>query len=206
MKKIRYIISISCLLIVSALTGCSTNMFSKAAGGAAAGAVSASFVGGVTDLILDGEINTDRLARNMVGGAVGGATAGAVVGHRQDQQEAQRAAQEADKKKEADKELIKKIGKENYAALNDLLNYKHEEAFRRTLKSTKSRNEEQKKAGYAIQALIDKDRGNKEGMNEAIDALLEINSDITRKEAEKGLKQLSSALNDERRAQGIRKP
>ena len=204
MKKILLFINtvLSCLLIALATTSCSTNMFNNAAGGAATGAVSASFVGGVTDLILYGKVNTDRLARNMVGGAVGGATAGAIVGAKQDQATPQAPAEQ----QEADTNWSKEMGKENYAALNDLLNYNYKDAYRKTLKTTKSTNEEQKEAGYAIQALIDKDRGNTEGMNAAIDTFLELNSDFDRVQTEEALTQLTSDLNDERSVQGIRKP
>ena len=200
---------ISGVIALCIVSGCSTNMGNKAAGGAAAGAASASFVGAVTDLILHGKVNTDRLVHNAVSGAVGGATAGAIVGHKQDQQAAQQQQQQVARNQPdaGVAELTAKIGRDNYAALEALVNYEHADAYKRSLKAVRSGNKSYKEAGLVIQALIDKDRGNDKGVESAIEALLEINESVTDEEAAlKGLDELQRKLKDERRAQGISKP
>ncbi len=66
MKKSINIVSIVALTgIIMINSGCLTEML----GGAAGGALSASFVGATTDLILHGEINSDTLARNATSGS-----------------------------------------------------------------------------------------------------------------------------------------
>lgn len=203
------ITSAGCAVLVS---GCSTNMLSKGVGGAAAGATSASLLGAVTDLVIDGEVNTSRLQRNLVSGALAGGTAGAVVGHQQDQQQAAQqktpAAKPAPTPPRMDvKKLTKEIGSDNVEALNDLFNYRYQDAYAWTLKSTKSKKTPYQAAGYAIQALIDLDRGNTEGVAESLAELVKVSDEVNSlDEARKGLNDLSSELKDERRVQGIRKP
>jgi hypothetical protein len=198
MKKIM---GIAVAVMVVSGFGCTTNMKQKAAGGAATGAVSAAFVGGVTDLILHGEISGDTLTRNLVGGAVGGATAGAAIAHKQDKKAAQDTA-----KKDAEK-LADKIGKSNYDAFNDLLNYKYAESYAKTIKVAKSGSKDEKEIAYVIQALIDKDRGNAEGTQESLAEFVKLRGGSQSKaDAEKALNQLHDNLNEQRKIQGIRKP
>lgn len=197
MKKL---ISAAVAIAIVSGVGCTTNMRQKAAGGAAVGAVSTAFVGGVTDLILHGEISGDTLTRNLVGGAVGGATAGAAVAHKQDKQ----AARDSAKKESA--KLADKIGKQNYEALNDLLNYKHAEAYTKTLKVVKSGSKEEQEIAYVIQALIDKDRGNREGSQESVASFLKLKGGNQDKaKAETALNQLYDNIKEQRKIQGIRK-
>jgi hypothetical protein len=195
--------------------GCGTNAFHKGVGGAAAGAVSASFVGALTDLIVDGRVNTYRLQRNMVSGAIAGGATGAAVGAQQDRQQAaqkqarreQAARQQAQDEQTSERELVKRIGKDNYRALEDLIHFRHKDAFARTLKSTRSKNTSYQAAGYAIQALVDNDRGNADGVAEALEKFLGVSDEVdSMKEAQKGLKDLAQGLHDERRVQGIRPP
>jgi hypothetical protein len=192
--------SVTALCLVAAIItlGCSTNMRKKAAGGAAVGSLSASFVGAATDLILHGKVNTDHLAHNMVSGAVGGATAGAVVAHKEDKQTEKNATAHAAKELEA------KIGSENYSALNDLLNYQYADAYAKTLNTVKSRKKSEKEAALIIQALVDKDRGNKDGMQESLAEFVKLRGDEAK--ASKGLDDLHGELKDMRKIQGIRKP
>jgi hypothetical protein len=191
------------LIFVLTITGCTSNMLGKGAGGAAAGAFSASFIGAATDLILDGKVNPDRLARNAVGGAIGGGMAGAAVGHQQDVKASQKAARDAARRE--DSELKKKIGQDNYNALRALLNRQHAEAYRYTLAATDSKHRDVKAAAYATQALIDLDRGNAGGVSEALTAFIAIDDEINDlPAARQGLDQLHKELQQERKVQGIR--
>lgn len=192
-------------VMVLAISGCSTAVRQKAAKGAVAGGAGAAFVGGVTDLILHGEVGMDDLVENAVAGAVGGATAGAVAGHREDKQKAATAKQSA--APEASSDLIKKIGDDNYKALNDLIYYKYEDAYKRTLKAARSKDVEIQEAAYLIQALIDKDRGNDAGMKSSLDEFVKINSKVSsQKAALKELNKLSRKLEDQRKIKGVQKP
>ena len=191
-------------------TGCSTNMFRKGAGGAVVGAASASFVGGMTDLILDGKINTSTMARNATSGAIAGGMAGAAYGHQQDkQQDKQQKVAASDKtsvteNSNTDKQLKKRIGSNNFDALVDLAYKRHESAYKKTLKSVKSKNKDYQEAGYIIQALIDKDRNNAKGVEESLNKFVELNKekgDI--KEAQKGLNKLYGELLNIRKVKGI---
>ncbi len=195
------------LALALTVTGCSTNMVNKGAGGAAAGALSASFIGAATDLILDGKVNTDRLARNAVGGAIGGGMAGTAVGYQQDvkaeQQVAQKAAQTTAEAKGV--ELQKTIGKSNYSALVALLNKQHSDAYRYTLESTSSKKSDVKAAAYGIQALIDMDRGNADGVTEALTSFIGLEDQTDDlPTARKDLDLLYKELQQERKIQGIR--
>ena len=196
------------LLAILLFSGCGTNMFKLGVGGAAGGAVSASLLGAVTDLIVDGEVNTYQLQRNMVSGALAGGTAGAVVGHQKYKTEEQvKAASTPPPPPAAEKDLVKKVGKDNYRALEDLVHYRHADAYKSATKAVKSNNQTYQEAGYAIQALVDLDRDNTDGMQEAISQLLQLDGAVKdAKAAEKGLKALQGELQDERKAQGIRPP
>ena len=200
MKRLSTVVLTLAMLLT--ITGCTSNMLGKGAGGAAAGAFSASFIGAATDLIIDGRVNPDRLARNAVGGAIGGGMAGAAVGHQQDVQAAQKAAQAS--AQAGDAELQKKIGKMNYRALVALVNKQHAEAYRDTIDATRSKERDVKAAAYGIQALIDLDRGNAEGVSEALASFIAIDDEVDDiKAARAGLDQLHKELQQERRIQGI---
>ena len=188
------------------LHSCTQNTATGAAKGAATGAVSGSLLGAVTDLIVDGEVDTYRLQRSMVSGALAGGTAGAVAGHNKDKREAahpKKAKPSKEEKAETDK-LAKKIGKTNVAALEDLVYKRHEDAFRKTMKSAKSSDANEANAAIAIQAMIDSDRGNEEGVDRALKQLVEQSDDLEDLEqARTELKKLNQAVLDERQIAGI---
>jgi len=199
----KRIVSIS-ILFLFLCVGCSTHMFKTGVGGAASGAVGASFVGAMTDLILDGKVNTDRLARNATSGAIAGSMAGAAVGHNQDIKEEQAARKvEAEARRKAQADFKAKIGSDNYSALTDLLNCRHSTAYRKAAKAADSRNKDVQEAAYVIQALVDTERGNREQAQEALKQFVAINDNTSKSDAQKGLKALLKALGDERKAQGI---
>ena len=213
MKKLSIMTgAVAAMLAAAWLTaGCTSNMLGGATAGAATGAVGSSLVGALTDLIVDGQVDTYRLSRNLVGGAVAGGMAGAAAGHHKDVVEGQQKQPPQPARQPAvqppDKELIAKIGNSNYAALNDLLQFKHESAYRHTLKAARNKQSDIQEAALAIQALIDLDRGNAAGRDDAIARFLELNDTVTsEKEALKGLKQLHAELKNERAVQGIRPP
>ncbi len=195
------------IFLLAVLAGCSANMTEKGVEGAATGAVSAALTGAISDLIWDGEIDTDRLARRAASGAVAGATAGAAAGHRQDQVEAQKEAASASAEDASDEELIERIGRKNYSALEDLLYFRYEDAYRTTLKTVKSKDEDHRDAGYVVQALIDRDRGNRRGAEEAIAALIDANQHLADADSvNRGLDELLAEFEDERRVRGISRP
>lgn len=197
--KARYVVyTVGLAMTMLVATGCSS--VKMGAGGAAAGAASAGFLGAVTDLIVDGSVNTDRLERNLVSGALAGGTAGAVAGARKDQQQ---AAAKPPKPTEPDQEMIKKIGNKNHDALVSLINYRHEDAYRMAVKGGDTKNQEHQEASYAIRALIDKDRGNADGMADALNSFVELDGDVGQADAQKGLNDLHQGLEDERKAQGV---
>lgn len=190
------------------VAGCSSNMFKKGAGGAAAGAASSAFLGAVTDLIVDGSVNTYRLERNLVSGAIAGGAAGAAVGASQDRQAAaQKQAAQAAKPTpppEPDKEAIAKVGRDNYEALVSLINYQHEDAYRKAVKGGSSKNPQHQEASYVVRALIDKDRGNADGVADALVRFLELDTSVENEaEARKGLNDLYKGLEEERKVQGV---
>ena len=202
MKKSIHIASIAILtgmILINA--GCLTEMF----GGAAGGALSASFVGATTDLILHGKVNTDTLARNATSGAIAGGMAGGAYGHQKNknsQPKAQPSSAKADA--EATKQLTKKIGKDNVEALEALLYADYETAYKKTLKSVNSSKKEYQEAGYVIQALIDTDRKNSKGVDASLNEFIKLNDKTNDlKAAQKGLKELYKKFLDMRKIKGI---
>ena len=193
-------------------SGCSSNMFSKGAGGAVAGAASASLLGALTDLVVDGRVNPYRLQRNLVGGAIAGGTTGAVVGHQQDvakeqRRQARQQKEAASSQRDKAKALGREIGDNNVNALADLLNYRHEDAYAKTLETVRSNKQHIQTAGYAIQAMIDDDRRNPEGVTEALEAFVAASSEVDNiKDARSGLTELMRQVSDERKVKGIRSP
>lgn len=207
----RNLVFITAVLLTLLLSACGPKSAEYGVKGAAGGAVSASFVGAVTDLIVDGEVNSYRLTRNMVGGAVAGGTAGAIVGHQQDKADTaqDKAAEQAvaagatatDAETEA---LKKKIGPDNVRGLKQLLLCKHEEAYRIGLSTARSDNPNYKETGLVLQALVDKDRGNMDGANRVLPAIVEMNDKLDDlSAAQKGLEDLHQMLVDERSVQGM---
>ena len=203
MKKINIASIVVITGIVLMNSGCITEML----GGAAGGALSASFVGATTDLILHGEVNTDTLARNATSGAIAGGMAGGAYGHQKNKAEQKQnkpapTVSKADE--EATKLLTEKIGKDNIKALEALLYSNYEDAYKKTLKSIKSKNDNYRDAGYAIQALIDTDRKNKKGVEESLNKFVEFNDKVDNiKDAQKGLDKLYDNFLDMRKVKGL---
>ncbi len=207
----KYLLLLTVVLLTFTFSACGPKSAEYGVKGAAGGAVSASFVGAVTDLIVDGEVNTYRLTRNAVGGAVAGGTAGAIVGHQQDKADTaqDKAAEQAvtsgatatDAEVEA---LRKKIGPDNVNGLKQLVKCKHEDAYRIGLGTARSDNMNYKEAGLVLQALVDKDRGNMDGANRVLPELVEMSAKLADlSAAQKGLEDLHQILIDERRVQGM---
>ncbi len=191
---------LSFLMIFS---GCSQKSTEYGAAGAASGAIGASMVGALTDLIVDGEIDPYRLQRNMVSGAIVGGAAGAVAGHQVDKQAEKAAAKPEPASSSEDEDLKNMIGATNYQALGQLISCQHDEAFRLTLESARSSDLDHELAAYAIEALIDTDRGNEEGKVRALEAFIAKDDKIRSLEvAERELKKLYERLQDERRIRG----
>ena len=192
-------LTLGAFLLAGITNGCSTTG-QHAAGGAAAGAVGSSLLGALTDLIVDGEVNTYRLQRNLVGGALAGGVAGAAHGSRVE------AAQAAQQSTAVSTEKIPDIGADNMAALEALITYQHQAAYTKALKTSRSQNRNEKEAGLAIRALIDADRGNGDASREALQEFVAFDGKITASGAATGLKELQRELADERKIRGIRKP
>jgi len=206
--KIKYAEGFLAAVTLGAMltSGCTTNTVTGAAEGATVGAVSASFVGALTDLVVDGRVNTYRLQRNLVGGAIAGGAAGAFAGSAKDRAVAQREPTRPQAASpDADAELISQIGKDNYEALVDLLNSRHETAYRKTLISAKSDNKPYRLSALAIQALIDRDRNDEAGMVASLQQFVAEDDEIKDFDEAKGeLEVLHQELLDERRIRGIR--
>ena len=206
----KYVLTITAILMVLTMTACGPKSAEYGVKGAAGGAVSASFVGAMTDLIVDGEVITYRLARNAVGGAVAGGTAGAVVGHQQDKADAEqeKAAEQAVASGSAatDAELAalkKKIGPDNVKGLQQLMLCQHEEAYRTGLGTARSDNPDYKETGLVLQAMVDRDRGNMDGVNQILPEIVKMNDKLADlAAAQKGLEDLHQMLVDERKIQG----
>lgn len=206
-RKILYVMMAG-LFSVSNLIGCSSTAVEHAAGGAAAGAVSASFVGAMTDLVVDGRVNTYRFARNATAGAIAGGVAGGISGQaKHEAQEKQKQAQQAataPPAPAADADLAKKIGSENVQGLSNLIQCRHEEAFRIGMRTAQSDKREVMEAGIALQALVDKDRGIMDGADRAVQAFVDRSSELNDVATAKSeLNKLHDMLKDERRVQGL---
>lgn len=193
-------------VLTAFLAGCSSTAVEHAAGGAAAGAVSATFVGAMTDLIVDGRINTYRATRAAVGGAVAGGTAGAIAGQAKHEAEEKRKAEQAAREADAGPsagDLAKEIGADNVKALSQLVQCRHEEAYRLALMTARQDNRKYQEVGLALQALVDRDRGNSEGEDRAVRAFVERSDELDDMAVAKAeLEKLHELLRDERRVQG----
>ena len=194
------------LLAASLLTGCTSNTAEGAASGALVGAGSAMFVGALTDLIVDGHVNPYRLERNAVAGAIVGGAAGAAQGHAKDKSERDRATMKtvAAEQMRDEQELIAEIGADNFRGLEALVTCQHKDAYRLALKAIESDKPQFKEAGYVVQALVDKDRGNDHGADRSLSEFLAITDlELDQETAKKELDVLMGELLVERRVQGI---
>jgi hypothetical protein len=194
------------LLAASLLTGCTSNTAGGAAKGALAGAGSAMFVGALTDLIVDGHVDPYRLERNAVGGAIVGGAAGAAQGHSKDKSEQDRATKKtaAAEQVRDDQELIAEIGSNSFRGLEALVTCQHTEAYRFALKAIESDNSQFREAGYLVQALVDKDRGNDHGADKSLLEFLAITDlELDQQTVHKELDVLMGELKVERKVQGI---
>lgn len=201
------------LILPAIIAGCSATTTEYAAKGAATGAISASFVGAMTDLIVDGRVNTYRLSRNLVGGAIAGGVAGGMAGaQKEEATEKKAAAQQASYAAAPDKDvtdaeieaLIKEIGPDNVDALKALVLCRHEEAFHIALKTSRSEDPDYREAGLIIQALTDRDRDNTAGIERVLPEVVALNGNIEDVEAAKqGLEDIYNVLIDERKIQGL---
>ncbi|NOQ30936.1 MAG: hypothetical protein GQ570_07415 [Helicobacteraceae bacterium] len=194
----KNVLTATVVLIALSFSGCSQKSVEGGTTGAAMGAVGASLVGALTDLIINGQVNPARLQRNMVSGAIAGGATGAIVGSHSNKVE-----KVAKKESNSDKALKSEIGKTNYVGLEYLVNCKHEDAYRMAIESTKSSNIDYKLSGYALQALTDKDRSNESGMLQAMNSFIKLDKQITTLDVAKTeLNKLYVKLQDERRILG----
>ncbi|MFA0086710.1 hypothetical protein [Vibrio sp. 10N.261.51.F12] len=161
-------------LLSTFLYGCGANTTQGAAEGAAVGAVSAGMLGALTDLIVDGEVDTYRLSRNVTAGALAGGTAGAVDGYSKDQQE--EAKQAAQTVKPAKPTLD--FGPDVDASVNALVSCQYDAAFRSAIAAEKASQQSYQEAGVAMQALIDYDRNNASGVDVAVNKFVQISSSV----------------------------
>ncbi|MGX9522382.1 hypothetical protein ACWX0P_26805 [Vibrio mediterranei] len=169
--KVRSLLAVAISSVL--LLGCGSNTTQGAAEGAAVGAVSAGMLGALTDLIVDGEVDTYRLSRNVTAGALVGGTAGAVDGYAKDQQqEAQQQKATAPAKPSLD------FGPDIDASVNALISCQHDNAYRSALAAESASQESYKEAGVAMQALIDFDRHNTEGVDRAVSKFVKMSSSI----------------------------
>lgn len=197
------------LVLSMVMAGCTATTAEYAAKGAAAGAVSASLVGAMTDLIVDSRVITYRLSRNMVGGAI----AGGIVGSQQEVAAREKAGTRkteqtsvpATDKSEAEIEaLAKQIGPDNLNALKALVQCRHEDAFRTALQTSGSDNTDYREAGLIIQALVDRDRGNTAGVDRILPEVIAMNDELgDMATAQLGLEDIYNVLQDERKVQGL---
>ncbi|WP_394151242.1 hypothetical protein [Vibrio maritimus] len=185
----------------SLLVGCGANTTQGAAEGAAVGAVSAGMLGALTDLIVDGEVDTYRLSRNVTAGALAGGTAGAIDGYSKDQQvEAQQAAQSAPP---APSKPALEFGPDVETSIGALVACQHDDAYRAALKAEQASQQSYKEAGVAMQALIDYDRGNTQGVDRAVDKYVKLSSTMNdANQAKTQLEALHKELQQEREIAG----
>jgi len=168
----------------------------------------------MTDLIVDGKVDTHRMSRAAAAGAVVGGTAGAMSGQakheqqeKQKQQEAQ-AAQEAAQKSAAAgttvEELEAQIGPQNVQGLWELVQCRHAEAYRIGMSTAQADKAEVMEAGLILQALVDQDRGNTDGTDRALQAFVDQSSELDDlATARTELDVLHGMLKDERKVHGL---
>ncbi|WP_455755999.1 hypothetical protein [Sulfurimonas sp.] len=194
----KYLIG-SILIIVLAFSACSQKSVEYGTKGALAGGVGSAFVGALTDIVLDGKINSSTLTRNLVSGAIAGATTGAIVGSN-----SKKETKKVESKPTEELMYKEKIGSENYTALNHLVECRNNVSYRITIKTESSQNKDYKLAAYAIQALNDKDRKNEIGITQSINKFIALSDKIRTKDTAKiELDKLYSKLLNERRVRGI---
>jgi hypothetical protein len=185
------------MALAALLVGCSANTVEGAAEGAAVGAVSAGMLGALTDLIVDGEVNTYRLSRNVTAGALAGGATGAISGANKDEQQV-KATQPAAPSKPA-----LNFGPDVDASVNALISCDYDTAFRSALSAEQASQESYKEAGLAMQALIDFDRNNQPGVDRAVTKFVSISQSLNSVEtANTQLKALHDELIQERQIAG----
>lgn len=184
-------------IATSLLVGCGANTTQGAAEGAAVGAVSAGMLGALTDLIVDGEVDTYRLSRNVTAGALAGGTAGAIDGYSKDQKEEAQSAQPAPSKPALE------FGPDVETSIGALVACQHDDAYRAALKAEQASQQSYKEAGVAMQALIDYDRGNEQGVDRAVDEYVKLSSTMNdANQAKTQLEALHKELQQEREIAG----
>jgi hypothetical protein len=198
-------VSITAIMAIVLFSGCSTKSAEYGAKGAATGALGSSLVGALTDLIVDGKVDTYRLSRNMVGGAIAGGATGAIVGSRVENDKNKDIKIEKNNTPNTQDEKLKsEIGAKNYQALELLVTCKHSDAYTLAIKEENSSNKEHKLAAIALEALIDKDRGNSDGVKSATKRYISLDDKIkNEKDANTELDKLYEKLKEQRRIQGI---
>ncbi|MGR5284289.1 hypothetical protein ACP3V5_03140 [Vibrio maritimus] len=188
-------------IAASLLVGCGANTTQGAAEGAAVGAVSAGMLGALTDLIVDGEVDTYRLSRNVTAGALAGGTAGAVDGYAKDQQAEAKQASESAPPPPAKPTL--EFGPDVESSVTALIACQHDDAYRAALRAEEASQQSYKEAGVAMQALIDYDRDNTEGVDRAVSKYVKLSSSMNDvNQAKVQLEALHKELQQERQIAG----
>ncbi|NOR57494.1 MAG: hypothetical protein GQ474_03115 [Sulfurimonas sp.] len=193
-------------LTISILTfsACSQKSAEYGTAGAVTGAVGAGMVGALTDLIIDGKVNPQRLQRNLVSGAIAGGATGAIIGQNEENKSKKKEiASEPVTDHDDEEKLKKKIGDDNYVGLEYLISCKHSDSYRMALKASKSSNITYELTAYALQALVDRDRNNASGETHALESFIAKDEKITSIDVARGeLDKLYEQLQDERRIRG----
>jgi len=208
-RGLEILVVLVCTYVI--VTGCSSTSVEYGAKGAVGGAVSASFVSAMTDLIVDGRVDTYRMSRAAAAGAVVGGTAGAMAGQaqyeQQKEQEVQAEKEAARKSAQADtsvQALEAEIGKQNVQGIWELVQCNHEEAYRIGLSTARADEKQIMEAGIILQALVDRDRGNTDGMDRALQSFVEQSSEVDDVQTAKAeLETLHGMLMDERKVHGL---
>lgn len=183
------------------LVGCGANTTQGAAEGAAVGAVSAGMLGALTDLIVDGEVNTYRLSRNVTAGALAGGAAGAVDGYAKDQQAEPTQAKQNTPPAPAKPAL--EFGPDVEGSVTALIACQHDDAYRSALRAEQASQQSYQEAGVAMQALIDYDRDNTEGVDRAVSKYVKLSSSMSDvDQAKTQLEALHKELQQERQIAG----
>jgi hypothetical protein len=159
-------------------------------------------LGALTDLIVDGEVNTYRLSRNVTAGALAGGAAGAVDGYAKDQQaEATQAKQNTTPPAPAKPAL--EFGPDVEGSVTALIACQHDDAYRSALRAEQASQQSYKEAGVAMQALIDYDRSNTEGVDRAVSKYVKLSSSMSDvDQAKTQLEALHKELQQERQIAG----
>lgn len=186
------------ILCSGALLACSQNTTQGTFKGAAAGSAGAGMLGALTDLIVDGKVNSYNLQRNMTAGAIAGGVGGGISAHKKEQaQAAEKTVIEPNKPQYNFSPFVNE-------SITELVQCRHTEAFRLALNSAQDNSANEQEVSIALQALIDNDRNNSQGVELAVARYVEISDNITTLDAAMAeLQILQQKLYNERRAQGL---